>query len=496
MIFLTVFAVLVLLAMFVGIFKAMLTEDSVSKYIKNSDIFNCSSSEVLGEGSASGTLGQLISKDFLKFGISEEVTEEVLCSEELNDVLANYLYNYVNYVLFSVDKEDLSSDELLSVVQNKYFEIEGRNLDGAQEMLVREYVGALSTKLNASTPSIEQLQALVVDVGTLRIVANISFSAYIWFILGSFILGAFTMVVICLRNKLKAFNWCSTALVIDGIILMVVSFLEVKLFSMFVNSKGIIDNLAITIANKSFENLLFYGIALMIVGIIFLIICAVLWKKESKLDSDMLLNSVIEEEVGARKELKDHIVRTDEDIDRTLTRLNKVEIEKVLLDESSEATSDEKIIINSDTEIPEVKLSGSDFVQSDIGEVEPLGDIYSVKDEKVLDFEDLEFVDVNDDIKEDEIVNEELVNNEFEIIETENEEEEGVSLEEDMVEKSGYEEIDDSRDEEAVKQDIEILPLEEIKLDIVSPKKGKDIEVKIDEVLNNDEEEEEEIEVL
>ena len=70
---------------------------------------------------------------------------------------------------------------------------------------------------------------------------------------------------------------------------------------MYINNKGIIDNLVITMVNNSFENLLFYGIALIIVGIILLIICSVLSKKERKENSDVLLNSTIENEIKNNK---------------------------------------------------------------------------------------------------------------------------------------------------------------------------------------------------
>lgn len=515
-IFLIAFAILILLMMLIGIAKSMVTEESISKYIVSSDIFNCSSSEVLGE-SNNTTLKQSISGRLLEMEISEEVTEKVLYSNELNEVLTNYVYGYVNNVLFNIDKEKVESDKIVNVVQNKYYEIEGSNLSDEQISELNDYVSNLSMKLYNSTPDISELEGLGINVTALRIASNICYSEYIWFILGTFVLGAYTLIAICLWNKLKAFKWCSNMLIIDGVLLVIFSFLEVKFLGMYVNSRGIIDSLVLTIANKSFENLLFYGIALMIVGIILLIICAVLLKKERKENFDNLLNSVIVEEVSAKKSLENHRVRNDEELEQTLNNLNKLEIEKILLDEEKDEKTTDEIIVDKDNEIPKVVIKGKDFEETDVDSVKPDENIFG-KNEKVKDDEgylvnndletdkdvvnkeddislekdldNIEFVPVSEDKSDDAIEKEEEIK-EFDIIESEQEdveEEQEVVL--DNVE---YEELEDEDIEKIEKKDVKVFPIEEAKLEVVSPKKGKDVKFSIEDLDNRNDEEEIEI---
>ncbi|MGM9879506.1 MAG: hypothetical protein ACI31R_05760 [Bacilli bacterium] len=572
-IFLIAFSILVLLMMLIGIAKSMVTEESISKYIVSSDIFNSPSNEVFGENN-NNTLKQSISDKLLKMKISEEVTEKVLYSDEFNDVLTSYMYSYVNNVLFSTDRERLDNNKIIDIVQNNYMEVEGTNLSDEQLSMLNDYVSDLCLKVYDFTPDISELEGLGINVNVLKILSNICFSKYIWFVLGTFVLGAYTLIAICLLNKLKAFKWCSNMLVIDGIILVLFSFLEVKFLSMFINSRGIIDSLILTIANKSFENLLFYGIALMIVGIILLIICAVISKKERKENSDMLLNTVIEEEVSAKKALEDYKIRNNDELEKTLNDLDKAEIEKVLLDKLPSEELTDKVISSNDGEIPNIVIEGKDFEKTDIDNIKPNEDIFSENKsvlkkeevekvnsglEKVLldklpskeptdkvrslnddeipniviegkDFEkkDIDNIKPNEDIfsenksvlkkeedkkvnsslekfsddtelveveevQEDEEKEEEEVK-EFEIIETKQDDIEDVTIS--LDEEIDYEEINDEKEEKVVKRDVNVFPIEEVKLDIISPEKGKNIEFK-DEVLKVDSKpDEEEIEVL
>ena len=514
-IFLIAFAILVLLMMLIWIAKSMVTEESISKYIVSSDIFNCSSSEVLGE-SNNTTLKQSISGRLLEMEISEEVTEKVLYSNELNEVLTNYVYGYVNNVLFNADRKKFDSDKIINVVQNKYYEAEGSNLSDKQLSELSDYVSDLSMKLYNFTPDISELEDLGINVTALRIASNICYFEYIWFILGTFVLGAYTLIAICLWNKLKAFKWCSNMLIIDGVALVIFSFLEVKFLGMYVNSRGIIDSLVLTITNKSFENLLFYGIALMIVGIILLIICDVLLKKESKENSDNLLNSVIVEEVSAKKSLENHRVRNDEELEQTLNNLNKLEIEKILLDEDPDEKATDEIVVDKDNEIPKVVINGEDFEKSDVDSINSNENIFDKKDDEgdlvskeletdknVVDREDdvssekdldnIEFVEVSEDKNDDTLEKEEEIK-EFEILDSEQEDvEESPEV---VLDKVEYEELEDEDIGEIVKKDVKVFPIEEVKLDVVSPKKGKDVKFSIENLDNRNNDDEEEIEIL
>lgn len=504
-IFLIAFAMLIFLMMLIGIAKSMITEEHISKYIVSSNIFDSPSGEVFGDNN--NTLKQSISNKFLEMKISEQVTENVLYSNEFNDVLTSYVYSYVNNLLFSSEREKLDNNKIISIVQDKYYEVEGVNLSDAQLVMLNDYVSDLCLKVYNFTPGLNELEGLGINVDVLKFVSSICYFKYVWFVLGAFALVLYILIAICFLNKLKAFKWCSNILVIDGLILVIFSFLEVKFFSMFVNSRGIIDSLVLTIANKSFENLLFYGIALMILGIILLIICAVILKKEKKEDSDTLLNSVIEEEVSAKKSLEDHRIRNNDELEKTLNNLEKMEIEKVLLDNISDEKITDKVVTLKNEEIPKIVIEGDDFEKIDVDDVKPNEDIF-ISNESVLEKETneemnsnlsevsdtTELVEIEE--KEKEEIKEEEEVKEFEIIDSKEDD-----IEKEVVtfdEKIDYEEIDDEKEEKIIKRDVKVFPIEEVKLNITSPKKGKNIEFK-DTVLKDDlktDVDEEEIEIL
>lgn len=531
-IFSVVFAILVLLVLFTGIARFMIMKDNISKYITNLDIFSYSSNEVSELGK--GTLKESVSKELLEMKISEEVTEKVLDSDELNGVLTDYVYSYINNVLFDVDRQKIDTDAVMTIVQNKYFEVESKHLTDNQINMLSDYVSLLSDKFDNATFSVNELEELGVNVVLLRTIANVCASKYIFFILGTLILGMYALIAICFSSKLKSFKWCSSMLTIDGVILVVFSLLEVKFLSMYFNSRGIVDGLMMTIADVVLDNLLFLGIALMIIGIILLIICSVLWKRERKQNSDMLLESVIEEEVKAIKTLENHKITNDEDLEKTLKDLDKIEIENKVLDEekNSDDTNDVK---NEDDSVSDAidKAIEDDSTSNDIDKViekdslnEEAGE--ETKEDNVDDNTDLEVEEAETDVEENEntleevdsnekdeeieekLDNMEIVENEnylkeediedfsdikeFEIIETENDEEQEDEKDSDIeINNLEYEELDDKIEKEIIKKDVDAFPVEEVKLNIVSPEKGKDVEV---DLLDLEKEEDEDIEIL
>ena len=119
-IFLIAFSILILLMMLIGIAKTMFTEESISKYVVNANIFNSPTSKILGEND-NNTLKESISNKLLEMKIPEEVTERVLYSNELNDVITNYAYEHINNILFDTNKETIANEKIINIIQNKYF---------------------------------------------------------------------------------------------------------------------------------------------------------------------------------------------------------------------------------------------------------------------------------------------------------------------------------------------------------------------------------------
>ena len=551
-----VFACFLLFVMYVLIAKTMLTEESIYNYVIDTNVFTSPSNN--GERNS---LKQGIVSDLKKFDIPASVTVKTLESNNISRVISRYAYDYTRYVLYNKGAPSLDNDEIVNIFNNEYKSTTGDDLSNIQVKKLKEYVSSTDMKLDDSVPSVGDLQGYGVDIYNLRLVNDFVSSDYMLIVFGVFVLGFYTLIAICLWSKLRAFKWIGIVSMMDGFVLIISSFLEVRLLSMFINKNGIFENLAITVASKNFGSLLLAGIVLIVVGIVFLIICALLMKKEHKVDSDKLLDSVIKNEISSMDKgdsldsdgdvsKVDSFFKDDEvnDIDEKINDNNVLEeknddkvsddkdtieddnrnvaseteyvsdIVKVDINEVDDDLPVSEVNILEDKEIPVIKIEGNDnengssslveavsiddnvvnddsLKDSSGDEVTDDSDV-SNDDESVSDVEDDKINDSDDTIeivpdedfevvtpKEEDVVGDEVITIDTDLDEDVNDDSDDVESDNN----TEYEEIDDSN-YEIEKHDIDVLIPENVSLSVVTPKKGKDIEPDLVEVLDDEEE--------
>ena len=541
-----VFACFLLFVMYVLIAKTMLTEESIYNYVIDTNVFTSPSNN--GERNS---LKQGIVSDLKKFDIPASVTVKTLESNNISRVISRYAYDYTRYVLYNKGAPSLDNDEIVKIFNNEYKSTTGDDLSNIQVKKLKEYVSSTEMKLDDSVPSVGDLQGYGVDIYNLRLVNDFVSSDYMLIVFGVFVLSFYTLIAICLWNKLRAFKWIGIVSMIDGFVLIISSFLEVRLLSMFINKNGIFENLAITVASKNFGSLLLAGIVLIVVGIVFLIICALLMKKEHKVDSDKLLDSVIKNEISSMD--KGDSLDNDGDVSKVDSSFKddevndideKINDNNVLEEKNDDKVSDDKDTIEDDNRnVASETEYVSDIVKVDINEVDddlPVSEVniledkeipvikiegnnnedvsslveaVSIDDNVVNDDSLKDSSDGDDDIESDKDIENENVNNSDDMIEIVSDNvpevvkpiddfdsDEVITidsvLDEETVDDSDevesdnnteYEEIDDSN-YEIEKHDIDVLIPENVSLSVVTPKKGKDIEPDLVEVLGDEEE--------
>lgn len=541
-----VFACFLLFVMYVLIAKTMLTEESIYNYVIDTNVFTSPSNN--GE---KNSLKQGIVSDLKKFDIPASVTVKTLESNNISRVISRYAYDYTRYVLYNKGAPSLDNDEIVNIFNNEYKSTTGDDLSDIQVKKLKEYVSSTEMKLDDSVPSVGDLQGYGVDIYNLRLVNDFVSSDCMLIVFGVFVLSFYTLIAICLWSKLRAFKWIGIVSMIDGFVLIISSFLEVRLLSMFINKNGIFENLAITVASKNFGSLLLAGIVLIVVGIVFLIICALLMKKEHKVDSDKLLDSVIKNEISSMD--KGDSLDSDGDVSKVDSSFKddevndideKINDNNVLEEKNDDKVSDDKDTIEDDNRnVASETEYVSDIVKVDINEVDddlPVSEVniledkeipvikiegnnnedvsslveaVSIDDNVVNDNSLKDSSDGDDDIESDKDIENENVNNSDDMIEIVSDDvpevvkpiddfdsdevitiesvlDEGTVDDSDEVESDNnteYEEIDDSN-YEIEKHDIDVLIPENVSLSVVTPKKGKDIEPDLVEVLGDEEE--------
>ena len=486
--------------------RDLLSEQSVNSYIEATEILDSKSEEVFNEEEGTNkTLRTEIQEELLQIGISKDITNEALNSEEMDQVLSSYISDYLDYVLFNEQRPMFPTEKVTAII---YEEIVDNNIEltNNQSKVLNTYLLSLANKVNSTIPSIYQLNNMGYDVYGIRLLSVIIFSSEA--LLGLLLILALITILIgvCLWSKLKALKNISIPIIIVGALLLIGGFMEVKFLNMMLTSEGFLDGLILNVVSKSFEKLLIYGSALLAIGIILLLVCGILIKKSKQKSSQLLENTInnsISEQVPNNI---DNVVNEENTKENSTSAIIPESLPNIAINLSEEQIIKPEETIKANTEIPNIKIDNQEETQ-ELKEVSPVELTEKPKEENIdSNKEDIEGNKLNNDTPEMEIIESPVTekpkpkpdlnpisnNDEIEMIEMEQIEDSKENNSKDKIEYNPDKYIEmDEEVEDIVKKDIKITPPKPVNINVISPKKGKDIKVDL-----TDEEEEEEIELL
>lgn len=465
--FILVFSLVCLITTLFLMTKNMISYDSINGYVNSANIFDYKSEEA---GNDSSTIRQQIEKEMLTMDVPTLVTDSVLDSSEVNDMISKYTYDYSHYVFLDESKPIFPTSKILSLIEDKYATLEGKTLSQNQRLNITKYVKSLGEKIDKNLFDTGELNE-VVSLNAVKTGLVALNSEYIVDALIVFIVVLFIIICLCLGSIKKAINWCGKAISLDGLLLIILSFVEVKLLIAYFNSQGLLDNLAILVVEKGFQNLLIYGGVLIAIGLVFIIISAILLRKEKKKKSTNMLEKVIEDEVEKvktdnKQEMiapkKEEIGNNDKEV--VFPKANndkKQKQEQVEKKEKESLNDEEKVKVNQEVV--------SEKEQDNVVETNNQNDkLIKVKDEK------MEIVPVPEETKKH-------------------------SVEKKQKDETSYKELDDQDIQEepiqVEKKEVEIKPLETVQVEVIHPVKSDKFDIDLNSN-DNTENEDEDIEVL
>ncbi len=453
--FILVFGLLCLTTTVFLLIKNMTSQENIANYVKNANIFDYSSRDIISD-SQNSTLRKTITNEMLAMDIPALVVDEVIDSPELDILISDYIYEYSKYVLYNENKPVFPSDNILSILMDKYQTQQHKSLSEKQKEKALQYIELLGNNIDQGILEKSEIDEMI-SLNIIKQIAIIFASQFMPVVLGIVIITLLAIISICLGSIKKAINWCSKMIILNGLLLIIASFVEVRVLIMYFNNQGLIDSLIISIVENGFQNMLIYGAILIIVGILFMTISAILLKKENK-------------------NIK-MIDASEKQIDNSEKIINKPKIKSTeILQEIKEVSG------------PEERQSKENDSKHE-SEKENMNELDKEKqsDNKNNFKEEIQIVPA---IEEEKDEPEEISASEIEIeepIKTDDEDPEPEEASED------YSEISDenTEPEPIKKEDKKIVPLKEINIEVTKPKKGKDIEFN-----TNAEKDEEDIEVL
>ena len=465
--------------------RDLLSEQSIAKYIEASEIFDSRSEEVFNEEEGTNnTLREEITSKLIKIGISENITNEALNSPEMDNILSSYVSDYIDYLLFNKERPMFPSDKVVNVI-NDQVNKNNRVLNANETKLLNDYIKNLSSKVDSTIPSVYQLNNMGYDAYSIRLMSAIIFSSQILIGLILILTLLTVLIGICLWSKLKAIKNIAIPILLIGVLLVIGGFMEVRLLNMFINSEGLIDGIILNVMSKSFEKLLIYGSILIAIGIIILIVCGIIIKKGKKSKKEAVFNNPLTP--SAKDNLKDHVITPNSLKENELPQITNEELPEITNNNSELIKPLE--IVKEEKEVPEITIS-TKKEEENIKEIAPqiINETMPEQENKEPELENNETKMIEQEVPKEEMPKEK--NNELETIELEEVEEKPETTKQEEYNPDKYIEMDEEVPE-IIKKEPDIIKPQNIDINIISPKKGKDIKIELDK-----EEEEEEIEIL
>lgn len=492
------FALFSFLILYVVMIKNITTYEHISDYVSSTNVFDCSSEDT-ASSKGGGTLRNTIEKELFEFDVPKLVTDEILDSSEMHKIMTDYIYYYSDYLINNGNKPKFPRDDFIKIIEDKYYSSQNKGFSDEQRVKITAYVNTLAEKVDNAIVDNAEINELI-NIDSLRTVLTFMNSPYILFILSAILVVLLIAMCICLGNIVRGIRWAAKAVLVDGIVLIIASILEVRLLIMNINSKGIIDNLLISAVDHEVSNLLVYGVVFIILGVICLIMTGVVLRIQSKKTSKQILDNVISDEVensgGVIKteqintsdaEISNSIEDDNNELEVKDEEVSNGDIAEGIVAEDISSEEDEKESVDipiekedNETDIDNIPNEVSFDSESEVQVDEPVDDKEfdqsddSSNDIEINSFDDvdsMQIVDVSEEIVDEDIDSEP---SEMEIaIETPISDD--VANEETSDETSDYEEISDVK-HEIVKEDIKAIIPSTVDLDITYPVKANDIE--------------------
>ena len=272
------------------------TKEQITKYIESADVYNVKSSDIFGTGNT--TLEEAIKEELKKNNLTTTIVDEIIEKKSFTNLLGDYTYRYVDYILKDSEKPILTKNDLLEVVNIPTLEYHfGRSLTEKEKEYFNKTIDDIILSLNEQI--IDRNNFITDDID--EIIGYIYHEKLNTYLIVSFII-TFILFFILTFSFYKPFMFLSLPFVIFGMILSIISIILKVLINFVINANGTVEHIIKNVCSVITFDILKIGLIYVVVGIVLYIIYKILkkilYKEEDVfLDIEDNVNPLMKEKV-------------------------------------------------------------------------------------------------------------------------------------------------------------------------------------------------------
>ena len=272
------------------------TKEQITKYIESADVYNVKSSDVFGTDNV--TLEEAIKEELKKNNLTTTIVDEIIEKKSFTNLLGDYSYRYINYILKDSEKPVLTDSDLLQVVNIPTLEYHfGRSLTDKEKEYFNKTVDDILLSLNEQIIDRNDFMTKNID----EIISYIYHED-----LKTYFIVGITIIVVLLFiltfSFYKPFMFLSLPAVILGMIISIISIVLKVIVNFVIKADGTVEHIIKNVFNEVTFDILKIGLIYVFIGIVLYIIYKILKKilykeKDVYLDVEDNVNPLMKEKV-------------------------------------------------------------------------------------------------------------------------------------------------------------------------------------------------------
>ena len=272
------------------------TKEQITKYIESADVYNVKSSDIFGSGDT--TLEEAIKEELKKNNLTTTIVDEIIEKKSFTNLLGDYSYRYINYILKDSEKPVLTESDLLQVVNIPTLEYHfGRSLTDKEKEYFDKTIDDIVLSLNEQIIDRNEFMTKNID----EIISYIYHED-----LKTYFIVGITIIVVLLFiltfSFYKPLLFLSLPAVILGMIISIISIVLKVIVNFVIKADGTVEHIIKNVFNEVTLDILKMGLIYVVIGIVLYIIYKILKKilykeKDVYLDIEDNVNPLMKEKV-------------------------------------------------------------------------------------------------------------------------------------------------------------------------------------------------------
>ena len=272
------------------------TKEQITKYIESADVYNVKSSDIFGSGDT--TLEEAIKEELKKNNLTTTIVDEIIEKKSFTNLLGDYSYRYIDYILKGSEKPVLTKSDLLQVVNIPTLEYHfGRSLTDKEKEYFNKTVDDILLSLNEQIIDRNDFMTKNID----EIISYIYHED-----LKTYFIVGITIIVVLLFiltfSFYKPLLFLSLPAVILGMIISIISIVLKVIVNFVIKANGTVEHIIKNVFNEVTLDILKMGLIYVVIGIVLYIIYKILKKvlykeKDVYLDIEDNVNPLMKEKV-------------------------------------------------------------------------------------------------------------------------------------------------------------------------------------------------------